>query len=85
MKAYLQQHMQGAHMGSWRAACGEVKKWPKQLHKHEDLCKKCAAVELKKNTKLAEIRAKVSGEGGKRKKKKIVKQEHTKGKKNTKH
>ena len=35
-------------MGSWRAACGEVKKWPKQLHKHEDACKQCAAVELKK-------------------------------------
>ena len=52
MKAYLQQHMQGAHMGGWRAACGEVKKWPKQLHKHEDSCKKCAGVELKRTLNL---------------------------------
>ena len=41
VKAYLQQHMQGVHWGGgWRAACGEVKKWPKQLHKQKDSCKK---------------------------------------------
>ena len=75
--------MQGAHMGvegcMWRS-----EKWPKQLHKYEDLCKRCAAVELKKNTKLAKTRAKATGEGGKQNKNKIVKQEPKKGRKSKK-
>ena len=48
-KPYLQQHIQGAHLGGWRALCGQVFQWPKKMHKHEDTCKNCTVLELKKN------------------------------------
>ena len=76
-KAYLQQHMQGAYLGGWRALCGAVFKWLKKMHKHEDSCKTCASLELKKNQKLIELRVKATGQGleCKPKKKVIVKKE----------
>ena len=74
-KAYLQQHIQGAHFGGWRALCGAVFQWLKKMHKHEDACKNCAALELKKNKKLGELRAKATGQGLERKRKLLVKKE----------
>ena len=74
-KPYLQQHIQSAHLGGWRALCGQVFQWLKKMHKHEDFCKNCAALELKKNQKLSELRAKGTAHGQEPKKKLVVKKE----------
>ena len=67
-KAYLQQHMQGTHLGGWRAVCGAVFKWPKKCIS----MKNCASLELKKNQKLSELRIKATGQGLDRKAQKKV-------------
>ena len=63
------------NLGGWKALCGQVFKWAKKMHKHEDSCKQCVALELQKNQKLSELRVKAIGQGLECKKKLIVKKE----------
>ena len=74
-KPYLQQRIQGAQLGGWRALCGQAFQWLKKMYKHEDTCKNCAVLELKKNKKLSDLRAKATVQGLEHKKKLVVKKE----------